>query len=112
MEARGQPRDGLRRFRIGRKDFWIILADHQSVLHVLHLYVAKEQMAHIVTAIAIGLNANAIVRALEVNALGTNVLHAARNLTADREAMSVQEGAIGNRNIAARRIRPRRVDCA
>ena len=66
-------------------------------------------MTYVAAAVAIGLYANAIVRALEVNTLGPNILRTACNLTADRETMPMQKSTISDRNIAAWIVRPRGV---
>ena len=72
----------------------------------------KTRFADVVAAVAIGLDADAVVGALEMNALGDDVLRAAGNLAADREAVAVQECAIGDRDVAAGIVRPRGVDGA
>ena len=110
MEVRRQTRNRLRRFSRGRQNFGIVLADYQGVLHVLHLDVAEEEVANIVAAVAIGLYADAIVRALEMNALSADILYASGDLAADGETVPVQKGAVGNGNVAARIVGSRRGD--
>ena len=63
-------------------------------------------MAHIVAAIAVGLDADPVVGALKVNALGADILRAAGDLAADGEAMPMQKRAIGNGDVAAWCVRP------
>jgi len=57
-------------------------------------------MPNIVAAIAVRLDANAVIRALEMDALGADILCTPGDFAAHREAVSVQKSAVGNRNIA------------
>ena len=113
VEVRREARDwrGLHG-AVRRQDAGIVLADHERVLHVLHVDVAEDEVRDIVAAIAISLDANAVVGAVEVNALGENVARAAGDLAADGEAMAVHEGAIGDGDVAAGIVAAGRVDGA
>src|SRR6185312_13288802 len=93
-------------------DARIIFRDQDRGLHAFHRDVLEEQMTHVMAAIAVGLDADALIGALELDAFGADILGAARQLAADREAMTVQEDAIGNGDVAAGRVRARRIDLA
>ncbi len=113
VEVRREARDRRGRHgSFGRQNARIILADDERVLHVFHVDVAEDEIADVVAAVAIGLDANAVVGAVEVNALGEDVARAAGDLAADGEAVAVEEGAIGNGDVAAGFVAAGRVDGA
>ncbi len=102
VEVRREARDGRGLHgAFGRQDAGIVFADHKRVFHILHINVAEDEVRDIVAAVAIGLDANAVIGAIEVNALGENVARATGDLAADGKAMAVHEGAIGDDNVAA-----------
>ena len=63
-------------------------------------------------SVAVRLDADALVGAFELDAFGADVLGAACQLAADRKAVTVQEDAIGDGDVAAGRVRARRIDLA
>jgi len=108
-----EPRDGLRRnISRGRQNARVVFADHNRVLYVPHIDVPKNQIADVVAAVAVGLDADAVVRALKMDALGDDVVSAAGDLTSNRKAVAVQERAIGDGDVAGRIIAARGVDGA
>ena len=112
VKERCQPPHRLSRYRALRRRMWVVLRNQDRRLHVLHRDVLVRNVRHIVTPVAVCLDANPLVRALEVDALRVDVLRAARNLAADRQPMPVVEGAVRDGDVLARSVRPRRVDLA
>src|SRR5580704_9357912 len=84
-----------------RENAWVVFANDQRILYILHVDIAEDEVAHVVAAIAIRLDANTVVGAFKMNALGENVARAAGDLAADGEAVAVHEGAIGDGDVAA-----------
>src|SRR5208337_5396088 len=108
-----EARDGLRRHvSRGRQNARVVFADDDRVLYVFHIDVAEDQIADVVAAVAVGLDADAIVRALKMDALGDDVVRAAGDFAADGEAVAMQEGAVGDGDVAGRIIAARGVDGA
>ncbi len=112
VRCEARDRRGCDHFARRRQNVRIVLADHERILHILHVDVAEDKIADVVAAIAIGFYANAVVGAVKVNALGDNVVRAAGNLAADGEAVAMQEGAIGDGDVAGWIVAAGRVDGA
>jgi hypothetical protein len=74
---------------------------------ILHVDVLEEDAAHIMAAVAVGLDADALVGAFEMDALGLDVLGAARRFTADGQAVAVEEDTVGHGDVAAGIVRSR-----
>lgn len=101
VEVGGEAGDGGRGHFACGEDLGVVLADDESVFDVLHLDVAEGDVADIGTAVAVGFDPNAIVGAGEMNALDEDVLRPAGDFAADGDAVAMQEGAIGDGDVAA-----------
>ena len=112
VELRRQPPHRLGRHLARGRRVRIVLRNQDRRLHILHRDVLEREVRDIVAPVARRLDADPLVRPFEVDALGMDVLHATRDLTADRQPMSILKRAIRDRDVRARRIRPRRVDRA
>src|SRR5690242_9482311 len=112
VEERRQPADSLWAIVRRRLHIRIIFRDQDRGFHSFHGDVLEEEMAHVMTAVAVGLDAYALVGALEPDALGADILRPTRQFAADRQAMTVQEDAVGDGDVAAGRIRSGRIDLA
>ena len=96
---------GLRSLAAG-----VVLSNEDGILHPIHIDVLERNVAHIIAAVARGLDADPIIRAFEVNPLGMDMLHTARNLAPNRKSMPMLKCAIGNRDVLTRSIWPRRIN--
>ncbi len=106
-------RDRLRRkVSRRRKNAGIVLANHERIFHVLHVDIAEDDVEDFVAAVAIGLDANAVVGAVEVDALGEDVARASGEFAADGESVAMEKGAVGDGDVTAGIVTAGRVDGA
>src|SRR5579863_8429379 len=102
MEERRQTPDGPRRIVLVRRDARIIFRDEDRGLHPGHGDVAERYVAYVMAAVPVGLDADALVRAVEGDAFGMDVPRSTGKFAADRQAVAMQEGAIGDGDVARR----------
>ena len=68
----------------------------QRVGHVAHADVVHVDVAHLAAASVVGLDAQALLRAIEAVVVHVHVLHAAVGLRADRDAVAPVDVVVGN----------------
>jgi len=61
----------------------VIFGDPDAGVDILHVDVLEEEAAHIMAAVAVGVDADAVVGAFEVDALSPDGLGAGRQFAAD-----------------------------
>ncbi len=112
MEEGCQARDGCGcDFALGER-LGVVGADEDGGVYVLHGDVFEGDVVDLVAAVAVGLDADALVGAFEVDALGVDIVRAAGDLAADGEAVAVHELAVGDGDVFAGLIGAGRVDDA
>ena len=67
----------------------------------LHGDVFEADVVDLISTIAVGLDADGLVGAFEVDALGVDVVGAARDLGSDGETVAVHELAVGDGDVVA-----------
>src|ERR1019366_2380079 len=83
VEVRRQTLHRLSRYRTLGHHLRVVLADQDRRTNVVHGDVLEAEVRDIVSAVAIGLDANPLVGSLEADALRMNALHAAGDFAAD-----------------------------
>src|SRR6185437_13413567 len=99
VEVRGEALHGGGSDRAVRHGLRVVLADEDGGFHPVHFNVLEGDIGNVVATVAIGLDADALVRPLEMDALGMDVLRAAGDLTPDGKTMAVVERAVRNRDV-------------
>lgn len=101
VEVGGEALDGFGGDFTFGQGLWVVLADEDGGFDVFHGDVLEDDVGDVGSAVAVGLDAYALVGAFEVDAFRADVLCASGDFGADGEAVAVEKFAIGDGDVFA-----------
>src|SRR5580704_14599093 len=110
MKVRREPGDRGRRHIFRGQNGRIVFAEDQRCLDVFHLDIVEVDAADIVAAVAVSLDADAIVGTSEMSVIDGDVLRTTGNLASDRQPMPMLKVDVGDPDVFTWEIAARRLN--